>query len=147
MCVVDPDGTSQAESFVKFAAGVGIPCVLVCDADGAGKKDQSKLPASALRVWVTGTPDVTGDLEAVLCAHDEECCLRQSQEWDPQASGSAQDRLRRLKGTYGSPLGRAFVADFPDVSAWPPGFQRLVARSASPYLRLAQTAAPRLASA
>lgn len=126
VCVVDPDGMSQAGSFVKFAEGVGIPCVLLCDADGAGIKDQSQLPAYARRVWVTGDQHLPGDLEAVLCAHDEEWCLRQCQEWEPMAEGRAVERMRRLKGTYGNPFGRAFVADYPDVSTWPLGFQHLI---------------------
>lgn len=126
VCVVDPDGMSQAGSFVKFAEGVGIRCVLLCDVDGAGTRDQSQLPASARWVWVTGDQNLPGDLETVLSAHDEAWCLRQCQEWDPSAEGRAVERMRRLKGTYGNPFGRAFVAEFPDVSAWPRGFQHLI---------------------
>lgn len=126
VCVVDPGGMSQAGLPVKFADGVGIPCILFCDADGAGTKDESQLPASAERVWATGSPGTPGDLESVLCEFDEEWCLRQCEQWLPGVVGRAHERMDQLKGTYGNPFGRAFVTDFPGVSTWPLGFQRLI---------------------
>ena len=45
VCVVNPEGMSQALPFVKYAEAAGIPCVLFCDCDDAGRKDAQKLPS------------------------------------------------------------------------------------------------------
>lgn len=126
VCVVDPGSMSQAHPVVKFAQVAGIPCVLFNDADRAGTTAEQELPSSAKRVWVTGDPVQPGALEAVLVQHDEQWCLDRCQELLPSGQGTARERLDVLKGSYGAPLGRAFVRDYPAVTTWPKGFQDLV---------------------
>jgi len=126
ICVVDPNSMSQALPFVKYAEAAGIPCVLFCDCDQAGRADERALPSYAQRVWVTGNRDTDGVLETVLAAHDPDWCIAQCENLLAIVKGSAFDRLTELKGTYGGPLGRAFVDRFPDPVSWPQGFRDLV---------------------
>lgn len=125
ICVVDPESLDKAHPIVKFADAAAIPCLLFLDADKAGRTAEKALPQSAARVWVSGDPSVTGDLEDVLCMYAAEWCLEQCDALAPTIIGTALERLDKLKGAYGGPLGRAFVQEFPDVSSWPQGFRDL----------------------
>lgn len=131
-CVVNPGGMSQASPLVKYAEAADIPCVLFVDCDEQGRKDQAKLPDTAVRVWATGDEAADGTLEEILVAHDEEWVLEQCEALLPSITGTALARLKQLKGTYGGPLGRAFVARFSDPADWPTGFQQLVNALAPP---------------
>jgi len=75
---------------------------------------------------VTGSRDIDGALEEVLAAYASAWCVDQCATLLPAIEGTASERLSMLKGAYGSPLGRAFVAQFPDPATWPQGFQNLV---------------------
>jgi putative ATP-dependent endonuclease of OLD family len=126
ICVVDPGGMSQSDPLIKYAEAAGIPCVVFLDCDDQGHKDEKKIRSSAIRVWATGDPAKNGALEEVLVEHDEEWVLARCTEHLSFVEGSALERLKQLKGTYGSPLGRAFVEAFPDPTAWPAGLRHLV---------------------
>lgn len=133
ICVVDPGSMSQAAPLVKYADAAGIPCILFVDCDVQGRKDQKKLPEAAIRVWATGEENVDGTLEEVLVALDEAWVLEQCDKLMPSVTGTALERLKQLKGTYGGPLGRAFVERFPYQAGWPAGLQELVDACAAPY--------------
>lgn len=126
VCVVDPGGMSQAVPFLKYADAAGIPCVLFCDSDQAGRTDEQMLPGYAERVWVTGDRNTDGTLETVLADFDSDWCVAQCGALLATVEGTAVERLTKLKGTYGGPLGRAFVEQFPDPALWPQGFRDLV---------------------
>lgn len=127
VCVVDPGAMSQAVPFVKYAEAAGIPCVLFCDCDDAGRTDEHTLPRYAKRVWATGDREIDGALETVLADSDPDWCDAQCEALLPTVEGTAGECLTQLKGTYGGPLGRSFVEQFPDPALWPQGFQDLVA--------------------
>lgn len=126
ICVVDPGSMSQAAPLVKYAEAAGIPCILFVDCDKQGRNDQSKLPESAIRIWATGDENVDGTLEEVLVELSEAWVLEQCERLLPAVTGTALERLKQLKGTYGGPIGRAFVDRFPDEAGWPRGLQHLV---------------------
>lgn len=117
---------SQAAPLVKYAEAAGIPCILFVDCDKQGRNDQSKLPESAIRIWATGDENVDGTLEEVLVELSEAWVLEQCERLLPAVTGTALERLKQLKGTYGGPIGRAFVDRFPDEAGWPRGLQHLV---------------------
>lgn len=127
ICVVDVGAMSQCDPLVKYAEAAGIPCIVFLDSDHQGRSDEKKIRKSAIRVWATGDPNKHGALEEVLVEHDEAWVLARCKEHLPIIDGSALERLKNLKGTYGSPLGRAFVEKFPDVESWPVGLQALIA--------------------
>lgn len=141
VCVVDPGAMSQASPLVKYAAAANIPCVLFVDCDEQGRKDQANLPANAVRVWAMGDEMVDGTLEDVLVAHDADWVLQQCETLLPSVTGSALQRLKQLKGTYGGPLGRAFVERFPDPVQWPAGFQQLIEALTPPTASAGATSA------
>lgn len=126
ICVVDPGGMTQCDPLIKYAEAAGIPCVVFLDCDDQGREDEKKLRDSAIRVWATGDPTKEGALDEVLVEHDEDWVLARCSEHVSLVEGSALERLKKLKGTYGSPLGRAFVEAFPDPKTWPVGLQHLV---------------------
>lgn len=126
ICVVDPSAMSQSEPLIKYAEAAGIPCVAFLDCDDQGRNDERRMRPSAVRVWATGDKSKDGSLEEILVEHDEDWVLTRCRKHLPQVPGSALERLTALKGTYGSPLGRAFVEDFPDPKEWPLGLQQLV---------------------
>lgn len=132
ICVVDPMAMSQASPLVKYAEAANIPCVLFLDCDDQGRTDQARLPDTAVRVWATGDETVDGALEEVLVTHDADWVLEQCEALMPSVTGTANERLERLKGTYGGPLGRAFVERFPDPGGWPAGFRQLIEALATP---------------
>jgi putative ATP-dependent endonuclease of OLD family len=140
VCVVDPGSMSQAAPLVKYAEAADIPCVLFVDCDTQGRKDQDKLPKSALRVWATGDESVDGALEDILVGLDETWVLEQCEALLPSVEGTALERLKKLKGTYGGPLGRAFVDRFPYPTGWPIGLRQLVDALASPNRTTGTTA-------
>jgi putative ATP-dependent endonuclease of the OLD family len=144
ICVVDPGTMSQASPLVKYAEAADIPCVLFVDCDEQGRKDQARLPDTAVRVWATGDETVDGALEEVLVAHDSDWVLEQCKALLPSVTGTAIERLRELKGSYGGPLGRAFVERFPDPVNWPAAFQQLIAALGPPPAPVEATSATAL---
>lgn len=139
ICVVDPGNMSQALPLIKYAEAADIPCVLFVDCDEQGHKDQAKLPTSAVRVWATGDETEDGTLEEILVALDEEWVLERCEELLPSVTGTALERLKKLKGTYGGPIGQAFVDRFPCQDEWPLGLQQLVAALALPHIATGAT--------
>jgi putative ATP-dependent endonuclease of OLD family len=127
VCVVDPGGMSKAGTIVKYAEAVGVPCFLFVDCDEQGREDQASLRAYATRVWATGDEDQDGTIDEVLADYDAEWVVERCEELLTTVQGAALDRLKQLKGTYGGPLGRAFVEQFVDHTLWPEGFKNLVA--------------------
>jgi hypothetical protein len=127
VCVVDPVGMSQAITVVKYAEAVGIPCVLFLDCDDQGRKDEANLSPHAERVWATGHRNQDGALDDILAALDPEWVVQQCEILLPVVQGTALERLKILKGTYGGPLGRSFIERFPDTNTWPVGFRNLLA--------------------
>jgi putative ATP-dependent endonuclease of OLD family len=127
ICVIDPGGMNRALTVVKYADAIGIPCFLFVDCDQQGREDEAKMPAYATRIWATGERDTDGTIDEVLADHDPAWVVERCDELLASIQGTALERLKKLKGTYGGPLGRAFVEKFADETAWPAGFRNLLA--------------------
>jgi len=126
VCVVDPGAMSQSDPLIKYAEAAGIPCVAFLDADQQGRDDEKSMRPYAKRVWATGDSSIDGALEEVLTTFNEDWVVECCKEHLSAVEGSGLERLKRLKGTYGSSLGRSFVQRFPDPASWPQGFQDLL---------------------
>lgn len=126
VCVVDPQAASQAPAMVKFAEAAGIRCIAFMDADKQGRTDDRQIPQYATRVWSSGDREADGAIEEVLHDFDPDLVAKVCDDLLPATADDALTRLKNLKGTYGAPMGRAFVTKHPDVSTWPSGFKQLV---------------------
>lgn len=126
VCVVDPQAASQAPAMVKFAEAAGIPCIAFMDSDKQGRADNRQIPPYAIRVWSSGDQETDGAIEEVLHDFDPDLVAKVCDDLLPATEDDALTRLKKLKGTYGAPMGRAFVDKHPDVSTWPAGFKQIV---------------------
>lgn len=126
ICVVDPGSLSQAKPIIDYAEAVQIPCILFVDCDDGGRKDEKNMPSYARRIWSTGDKDTDGALEEILVEHNQDWVLETCRDLLPSVDGTALERLKKLKGSYGSPLGKDFVRRFSTVADWPIGFRNLI---------------------
>ncbi|MGI8755212.1 MAG: ATP-dependent nuclease [Acidimicrobiales bacterium] len=140
VCVIDPESTKSALAIaaVKFAKLVDVPWVLFSDSDGPGKADAQKLvddfaagDASHI-VWVASdTEDGTeegGAIERMLVDFDSALCHAACLEIRPDldATKSALELMKAVKGSVGAALGRRLIEQHPDSTTWPSSVRTLV---------------------
>ena len=138
VCVVDPGsmGSEHAVAVLKFAKLIGIPWILFCDSDNAGRTAVNSLVrdhgdgASDQVIWVSSEvkseDDKGGSVESMLIAFDAEVCEEACEVFGYERDGDANGLLKFMKahkGVIGPVLADRLIALHPwdprAMDCWP----------------------------